>query len=313
VRDLVSWAGQVGDHLDYSGYGAVTETNPAAGSRYGYDGYQYQATLGLDCTWARWYNPSTGTWQTQDPLGFAAGQSNLYTYSGNDPANFTDPSGLEKTTIGGKYEAKIEWVGKWDSEDKKTVRAAALRAAKRIEHALAMMNDWESVTKKHRFIKLGNKMIESPRWKEINANKRWLKAKLRSVYRQLTSEDTVIPFENRKDLTHPERNSMYTRSIWVIFTEVNRVIVTRSHYWGLPSSDQAFWTGHEFARFFELMEDDRDPITVVRAEHPINPGAFAGGGNMPSSSPPLKGSKVVINRPGVQSWDSFIDWLNDRD
>lgn len=30
----------------------------------------------------------------QDPLGFAAGDANLYRYVGNSPTNFTDPSGL---------------------------------------------------------------------------------------------------------------------------------------------------------------------------------------------------------------------------
>jgi uncharacterized protein RhaS with RHS repeats len=30
-----------------------------------------------------------------DPLGFAAGQENLYQYVGNDPTNATDPIGLE--------------------------------------------------------------------------------------------------------------------------------------------------------------------------------------------------------------------------
>src|SRR3984957_1246235 len=94
VRDLVNWSGSVQDHLDYNGYGVVTESNSSVGSRYEFDGYQYEATTGLDFTEARWYNPSTGTWQTQDPAGFAAGQANLNQYVGNDPTNMTDPTGL---------------------------------------------------------------------------------------------------------------------------------------------------------------------------------------------------------------------------
>jgi RHS repeat-associated protein len=94
VRDLVNWSGQVEDHLDYSGYGMVTETNPLVGSRYEYDGYQYQATMGEDFTLARWYDPSTGTWQTKDPIGFFSGQSNLYQYVANDPTNAIDETGL---------------------------------------------------------------------------------------------------------------------------------------------------------------------------------------------------------------------------
>jgi RHS repeat-associated protein len=94
VRDLVNWSGAVQDHLDYTGYGVVTESNPTVGSRYQYDAYQYEATTGLDYVNARWYNPTTGTWQTQDPLGFAGGLANLRQYVGNNPTNLSDPTGL---------------------------------------------------------------------------------------------------------------------------------------------------------------------------------------------------------------------------
>ena len=43
---------------------------------------------------ARWYDPQTGRWLSQDPIGFAAGDANLYRYVGNSPTNATDPSGL---------------------------------------------------------------------------------------------------------------------------------------------------------------------------------------------------------------------------
>ena len=34
-----------------------------------------------------------------DPLGFAAGDANLYSYVGNSPGNFTDPSGLQRAEL----------------------------------------------------------------------------------------------------------------------------------------------------------------------------------------------------------------------
>lgn len=34
-----------------------------------------------------------------DPLGFAAGDTNLYRYVGNSPTNFTDPDGLQKSPL----------------------------------------------------------------------------------------------------------------------------------------------------------------------------------------------------------------------
>ncbi|WP_197740776.1 RHS repeat-associated core domain-containing protein [Tuwongella immobilis] len=42
---------------------------------------------------ARYLDPSTGRWTTQDPLGFAPGDPNLYRYVGNMATMLTDPSG----------------------------------------------------------------------------------------------------------------------------------------------------------------------------------------------------------------------------
>jgi len=41
----------------------------------------------------RWYDPKTGRFLTQDPIGLAGGV-NLYSYAGNNPVMFTDPFGL---------------------------------------------------------------------------------------------------------------------------------------------------------------------------------------------------------------------------
>jgi hypothetical protein len=41
----------------------------------------------------RWYDPNTGRFTQQDPIGFAGG-SNLYGYTGGDPVTFSDPTGL---------------------------------------------------------------------------------------------------------------------------------------------------------------------------------------------------------------------------
>ena len=43
----------------------------------------------------RWYDPATGRFLTQDPIGLAGGV-NLYAYAGNNPIAFSDPFGLCK-------------------------------------------------------------------------------------------------------------------------------------------------------------------------------------------------------------------------
>jgi RHS repeat-associated protein len=94
VRDLMGWGSQtVIDHLDYDGFGQVTETAPTVGDRYKYTGREYDADTGLQYNRARQYRPATGTWTSEDLLGLGP-DSNPYRYVGNDPTNVTDPFGL---------------------------------------------------------------------------------------------------------------------------------------------------------------------------------------------------------------------------
>jgi hypothetical protein len=50
--------------------------------------------VGLYFVRARYYDAGAGRWVSEDPLGFAAGDANLYPYCANDPVNQKDPSGL---------------------------------------------------------------------------------------------------------------------------------------------------------------------------------------------------------------------------
>jgi RHS repeat-associated protein len=43
---------------------------------------------------ARYYDPEVGRFITEDPIGFAGGDVNLYAYVQNNPINYTDPYGL---------------------------------------------------------------------------------------------------------------------------------------------------------------------------------------------------------------------------
>ena len=105
VRDVLDEGGVLKASARYDGYGNVTERTTGVGDplpeedfgylgRYGWTGRERDAETGLQHNRARYYDPRTGRWLSLDPLGFAAGDANLYRYVGNAPTVATDPSGL---------------------------------------------------------------------------------------------------------------------------------------------------------------------------------------------------------------------------
>jgi RHS repeat-associated protein len=87
-------SGEVAQELDYDEFGNVTEdTNPGF-QPFGFAGGLYDPDTKLVRFGARDYDPETGRWTVKDPVGFRAGDTNLYGYVLNDPVNFTDPQGL---------------------------------------------------------------------------------------------------------------------------------------------------------------------------------------------------------------------------
>jgi RHS repeat-associated protein len=84
------------DHLDYDGFGIVTnETQSSTGDRYKWTGREFDSETGLQYNRARYFLPGAGRWPTQDPMGFRAGDTNLYRYVHNSPEAATDPFGTQ--------------------------------------------------------------------------------------------------------------------------------------------------------------------------------------------------------------------------
>ncbi len=95
VRDVVDGGGVVLNHVTYDSFGkVVSQSNASVEFRYGYTGREADSETGLDYYRARYYDASTGRFISEDPIGFNAGDTNLYRYVGNSPTNAIDPSGL---------------------------------------------------------------------------------------------------------------------------------------------------------------------------------------------------------------------------
>jgi len=121
IRDVLNSAACDGTgHIEYTAFGRIARiTNngqsiplSALGShRFLYTGreFDYSAEfiggghateINFQYNRARYYDAAIGRWLSADPLGFAAGDANLYRYVGNSPSLFIDPSGLKAACLG---------------------------------------------------------------------------------------------------------------------------------------------------------------------------------------------------------------------
>jgi RHS repeat-associated protein len=95
IRDLVNNNGAVINHLTYDSFGnIISKTNDVLNTRYLFTGREFDKETGLYYYRARYYNPSTGRFIIEDPIGFDGVDVNLYRYVGNSPIYAKDPSGL---------------------------------------------------------------------------------------------------------------------------------------------------------------------------------------------------------------------------
>jgi RHS repeat-associated protein len=99
VRDVVDGTGTSQNHVVFGSFGNVTsETNPSFKTRFSFTGREFDAESGNYDYRSRSYNPGSGRFMEEDPIGFSAGDPNLYRYVLNSPIRFIDPLGLDVGT-----------------------------------------------------------------------------------------------------------------------------------------------------------------------------------------------------------------------
>ena len=79
----------------YDAYGGITQETGTLANPFTYTGREFDVENGLYFYRARYYDAMSGRFLSTDPLGFSAGDSNLYRYVFNNPINLTDPLGLQ--------------------------------------------------------------------------------------------------------------------------------------------------------------------------------------------------------------------------
>jgi RHS repeat-associated protein len=95
LRAVMDIAGTVVKRVDYDTFGNIlADSNPALKVPFGFAGGLHDRDTGLVRFGVRDYDPQIGRWTAKDPIGFAGGTVDLFSYCYNDPINFVDPSGL---------------------------------------------------------------------------------------------------------------------------------------------------------------------------------------------------------------------------
>lgn len=89
---LTNTSGQAVGSYEYDSYGEIRSETGAATTSLLFAGQLLDPISNLYYMGARYYDPSTGQFMSSDPLVALTGTP--YSYAGDDPVNFVDPSGL---------------------------------------------------------------------------------------------------------------------------------------------------------------------------------------------------------------------------
>ncbi len=93
TNGLANSSGSLTASNSYDSFGSAL--NGSFPTRYQYTGREADSFTGFQFSRARSYDPKLGRFLSEDPIGFAGGDVNLYGYVRNNSVNFVDPSGLQ--------------------------------------------------------------------------------------------------------------------------------------------------------------------------------------------------------------------------
>jgi RHS repeat-associated protein len=91
--------GATGSQLNsafYDSFGDLTVSTGSFGNPFQYTGRDFDPETGLRYYRARYYDPATGRFLSEDLIRFQSEDVNLYSYVANNSINFIDPKGLSR-------------------------------------------------------------------------------------------------------------------------------------------------------------------------------------------------------------------------
>ncbi|HLW66668.1 MAG TPA: hypothetical protein VKS79_15240 [Gemmataceae bacterium] len=223
-------------------------------------------------------DPQLGRFIQLDPIGTEGIEPNLYRTESDSPINRLDPSGLkDMPPLSSDYPIRVKFEGDFSEDELRLTRQAMLDAAERIRRALYVIkNHWKEVQERFRYrevrrqIMVDGKMVEiighdeTTFWKFLNSNDAYYIQYFEKILEGLKSSKGRYIRCLKTNETHSDGNPMYTdewRALWIDWSQ--RTIVLRIHFWDLSATEgysKAYWTAHEFARFFLQMDNNHEGL-----------------------------------------------------
>jgi len=94
VTSLSNAAGTLAQTYTFDTFGNQTASSGSLINSFRYTGREFDAETNLYFYRARYFDPQAGRFLSEDPVGFAGGDVNFYSYVHNDPVLYSDPMGL---------------------------------------------------------------------------------------------------------------------------------------------------------------------------------------------------------------------------
>ena len=108
VTSLSNSAGSLGETYGYASFGKQTSSSGSLTNPFQYTGRESDSETALYYYRARYYDPSTGRFLSEDPIRFSGGQD-FYSYVRNHSTDLIDPSGLLQVCCRSAHLGPVGW------------------------------------------------------------------------------------------------------------------------------------------------------------------------------------------------------------
>lgn len=102
ITSISNTAGSLAQTYTFDSFGKLTNSSGSLTNPFQYTAREFDSETNLYFYRARYYDPTTGRFLNEDPLGFDGDDAQLYAYVVNNPVNLVDSLGLQHTP-GGPY------------------------------------------------------------------------------------------------------------------------------------------------------------------------------------------------------------------